>query len=200
MFADEHEHPRLLTGVADEPYATGLSQPSSPAPSIQDLSDDPRVVVVRQERTTGHAGVSNAAVQRARGEWITWVDSGDVVDPPYVQRLLELGVHSRAFVLVRVARAERVAFLSEAHYEYRLHAGSVTGTVRDIVRRGSSPLAPGAGARFERGAQISSPSQIPARARARHSTIMPIPWAAARLQRRCSSSRPVSTNAVLNVE
>jgi|GEM_PF-6636757 len=38
-----------------------------------------------------------------------------------------------AFVLAHVARAERVAFLSEAHYEYRLHAGSVTGTLRESI-------------------------------------------------------------------
>lgn len=61
---------------------------STTAPVPEDLPDDPRLEVIRLAQNTGYAGVTNEALRRARGEWITFVDSDDTVPEDYLEELL----------------------------------------------------------------------------------------------------------------
>lgn len=72
--------------------------PSDPVP--EDISDDPRVIVDRRPHNTGYAGVTNHAVTRARGRWITFVDADDRVAPEYVEGLVRAGEAADADVVL----------------------------------------------------------------------------------------------------
>lgn len=60
-------------------------------PVPEDLSDDPRVRVARQERNGGYSHVTNVAVGLARGEWVSFVDADDAVEPTWLAGLVEAG-------------------------------------------------------------------------------------------------------------
>lgn len=109
----QHESPRPAVTVVVPTYENGTelreTLESLLAQTIEDLEIlviddgslhdpvhnvpvDPRIVVDRRPVNRGYAAVTNHAIGRARGEWITFVDADDVVAPTYVERMLEAGV------------------------------------------------------------------------------------------------------------
>lgn len=72
--------------------------PSDPVP--EGISADPRVVVDRRPHNTGYAGVTNHAVSRARGRWITFVDADDRIEPRFVEGLVSAGEAADADVVL----------------------------------------------------------------------------------------------------
>lgn len=61
---------------------------STRRPVPEDLPPDTRLTVIRLPENTGYAGVTNEALRRARGEWVTFVDSDDSVPEDYLAVLL----------------------------------------------------------------------------------------------------------------
>lgn len=64
---------------------------STTAPVPDDLPEDPRIVVDRRPVNGGYARVTNHAVSRARGRWVYFLDSDDLIDPPYLETLVAAG-------------------------------------------------------------------------------------------------------------
>ncbi|GAB3179053.1 hypothetical protein GCM10027060_06170 [Nesterenkonia halophila] len=58
---------------------------------VREVPADPRIVVDRRPVNGGYAAVTNHAVRRARGRWVTFVDADDVVAPGYVETMLAAG-------------------------------------------------------------------------------------------------------------
>lgn len=152
----------------------------------------------RLPQNRGYAGVTNHALERARGEWICFVDADDVVGPRYLETMLAAGERHRAdtvlaplmcvrdgvetgtltwdppgevsgreeamrrllsdriagsqhvllrrpsvrsaeertfsdwiFLLRHLAVSGTVAYVPEPLYRYTIHAGSVTGSLRE---------------------------------------------------------------------
>lgn len=52
------------------------------------ITDDPRVIVERFPVNRGYAAMTNEGIRRARGTWVTFVDSDDSVPPDYLETLL----------------------------------------------------------------------------------------------------------------
>lgn len=63
------------------------------------LPDDPRIRLLTHDRNAGYAAVTNTAIARARGEWVTFVDGDDTVRPDYLAAQLELGERTGADVV-----------------------------------------------------------------------------------------------------
>lgn len=74
---------------------------------VGEVPGDPRIVVDRRPENGGYAAVTNHAVRRARGRWITFVDADDIVEPTFVQQLLEAGERHRADLVICPLMAER---------------------------------------------------------------------------------------------
>lgn len=58
---------------------------------VREVPADPRIVVDRLPVNGGYAAVTNHALRRARGRWVTFVDADDVVSPGYVETMLAAG-------------------------------------------------------------------------------------------------------------
>lgn len=67
---------------------------------VGEVPEDPRIVVDRRPENRGYAAVTNHALQRARGRWVTFVDADDIVEPTFVQQLLEAGERHGADLVV----------------------------------------------------------------------------------------------------
>ncbi|MFC7457558.1 glycosyltransferase family 2 protein [Brachybacterium sp. GCM10030267] len=78
-----------------------------PVPDASELPDDPRIVVDRRPANGGYARVTNHALDRARGEWITFVDADDIVEPSYLEALLAEGEDAEADVVMLPLMAVR---------------------------------------------------------------------------------------------
>ena len=58
---------------------------------VQDLArSDPRIIPIQQERNGGAAVARNAAIEAARGTWLTLLDADDLYAPDRLARLLSL--------------------------------------------------------------------------------------------------------------
>lgn len=57
---------------------------------VLDACQDARLVRVRLEPNRGVAGARNAGIQRARGEYVAFLDDDDEYLPPYLQSVLEM--------------------------------------------------------------------------------------------------------------
>ncbi|HHY83212.1 MAG TPA: glycosyltransferase [Clostridiales bacterium] len=85
---------------------------------------DNRVVYIRQENQ-GVSVARNTGLDKARGEWITFVDSDDWVEPAMCERALWAAVESNADVVIW-------SFFS--HYSDRVvESKLVKGTTRDLT-------------------------------------------------------------------
>lgn len=80
---------------------------TDPVHSGSPLFADARIVVERRPASRGSAAVTNHAVARARGEWVTVVDPEDEVAPTYVERLLEAARQADADLAVAPIMAVR---------------------------------------------------------------------------------------------
>jgi glycosyltransferase involved in cell wall biosynthesis len=117
-------------------------------PLPADLPDDPRVHVMRRPQNGGYARVTNEAVARARGEWVTFVDSDDTVAPDYLERLIAAGEAAGADAvftpMIRVAGGRTIGrgpwnprsdVLSSADAIRALLHGDLSGTQHLLLRR-----------------------------------------------------------------
>jgi hypothetical protein len=160
--------------------------------------------LIRHPENLGYGAATNTAIHEARGDWITFVDSDDTVEPQYLERLLAsvqthnanlamvrlrtvdesgrlgllgqpfpaTGVSTNAealrktalgelvlsqhvlisrnlwgqtdactdnaysdviFLLQLLGKCQRMAYVDEALYNYTIHPGSVTGSLRPSV-------------------------------------------------------------------
>ena len=72
-------------------------------------SRDPRVRVLTNERTKGASGARNTGLDVARGEWITFLDSDDLLDHRMIERLVGTLKAGRADIVTchtRLMRAD----------------------------------------------------------------------------------------------
>jgi glycosyltransferase involved in cell wall biosynthesis len=112
---------------------------------------DPRVRVISNSRTKGSAGARNAGIDDARGEWLCQIDSDDVWQPDFLDKLAVVAARSPGSVgvvygshkvveygtgkVVRERQAELSGFtypkMLEEHYFY--HGASAIRM--DLVRR-----------------------------------------------------------------
>jgi hypothetical protein len=69
-----------------------------PVPS--DLSSDPRVRLVWKPENGGHPSVTNWGLDRARGEWMTWVDADDQIAPRFLEVMLGAGEAAGADIVI----------------------------------------------------------------------------------------------------
>jgi glycosyltransferase involved in cell wall biosynthesis len=67
------------------------STDATPAMLAEWAARDPRVVLVRTARNGGPAAACNAAYDRARGRWVTVLDSDDLFTPQRIERLVAIG-------------------------------------------------------------------------------------------------------------
>lgn len=74
---------------------------------VRKVPADPRIVVDRRPVNRGYAAVTNHAVGRARGEWVTFVDADDEVVPTYVERMLHAGREQDADLVIAPIMAVR---------------------------------------------------------------------------------------------
>lgn len=77
----------LLAQTVEDIEILIIDDGSRRAPLPHDLPADERLIIDRLEINGGYARVTNHAVRRARGEWVTFVDSDDTVTPDYLERL-----------------------------------------------------------------------------------------------------------------
>jgi glycosyltransferase involved in cell wall biosynthesis len=93
-----HERPALLdraarsvldqAGVEVELVVVDDASADDTAEATARLAEDPRVVVVRNERSLGPSGARNAGIARARGDFLAFVDDDDAVLPGALARLV----------------------------------------------------------------------------------------------------------------
>lgn len=76
-------------------------------PVPEDLSDDPRVRVERRSTNGGYSRVTNVAVGLARGEWVSFVDADDRVEPTWLAGLIETGEKYHADAVLAPVRCIR---------------------------------------------------------------------------------------------
>jgi glycosyltransferase involved in cell wall biosynthesis len=74
---------------------------------VHSVPVDPRIVIDRRPVNRGYAAVTNHAIRRARGTWITFVDADDVVAPTYVEAMLEAGIRHDADLVLMPLNAVR---------------------------------------------------------------------------------------------
>lgn len=126
----------------------------SPVPD--QLPQDPRLVVERLEHNGGYAVVTNLAAERATGEWVTFVDADDTVQPRYVETLLEAARATEADVvltpLMQVRDGKEIGWAGwdapDAVAEPRTAArslllGTVPGSQHSLLRSPSPMAVPG---------------------------------------------------------
>lgn len=61
------------------------------APLPEDLPEDPRLIVRRLPSNGGYAHVTNLALDAVHGEWVVFVDADDVIEPTYLEVMLDAG-------------------------------------------------------------------------------------------------------------
>ncbi|HYH65245.1 MAG TPA: glycosyltransferase [Urbifossiella sp.] len=74
------------------------SDDPSPALLRAAARDDPRVVALCLPANRGPAAARNAALRRARGEWVTYLDSDDAFEPGHLARLARPGIEADVLV------------------------------------------------------------------------------------------------------
>lgn len=63
--------------------------PDDLAERVEKFTEDPRIVFIRQENG-GVAAARNTALAAAEGEWLITLDSDDMIEPRYMERMAEL--------------------------------------------------------------------------------------------------------------
>ncbi|MDO5662517.1 MAG: glycosyltransferase family 2 protein [Brachybacterium sp.] len=114
----------------------------------RDIPEDPRIIVDHQTTNRGYSWVTNHAIGRARGEWITFVDADDTVTPTYVERHLQAGLRHDADLvlspLMAVREGRHIGSLrfrapgpvADARTAFRaIAAGDVVGSQHVMFRR-----------------------------------------------------------------
>ena len=77
---------------------------------------DDRIQVLQQHRNMGVSAARNLGIEKARGEYITFIDIDDWVEPDYLERLVALQQKKKADMVVceysKVFDCDRDAFRS----------------------------------------------------------------------------------------
>ena len=61
--------------------------------------DDRFKLIYQENKGRGQAGAKNTCLKHMTGEYVTWIDSDDVVDNNYLERLLEVQAETGADIV-----------------------------------------------------------------------------------------------------
>jgi hypothetical protein len=128
-----HERPALLeraarsvldqAGVEVELVVVDDASADDTPEATARLAEDPRVVVVRNDRSLGPSGARNAGIARARGEFLAFVDDDDSLLPDALDRLVgvlevdpALGAATPWYRVVHEGSGRTVEFRGPAGY------------------------------------------------------------------------------------
>lgn len=129
-----HDRQRMLDEAVASVSAQGCADweliivdDASPTPAT--VPDDPRIRVLRHERSLGPTGARNRGMQAARGRYLAFLDDDDAWTPQRLERARD--AHNRADVVVCAP-----GLLGSTHAG-AWHQG--TGSVRDWILDGTNP-------------------------------------------------------------
>ena len=96
---------------------------------------DPRVVTIRHDRARGVARARNAAIARARGEWLAFLDDDDVWSPRKLRLQLDAALRTGA----SYAYGGAIVFDDVDHVRHVVPAPAPDAVAREIAARNLIP-------------------------------------------------------------
>jgi glycosyltransferase involved in cell wall biosynthesis len=88
--------PHVLESIANQDYSSVETVIVNDAESVRDIAERFGAVLVERDTPIDHAAAWNAAIERARGEYVAFVDDDDLIFPDHISTLVDAATRSGA--------------------------------------------------------------------------------------------------------